>query len=160
MNKVILGYSRSRSPWKIGSKVIQETEKRNFSHCYIVYICPITGVKIVSQASHGFVNEMNYDIFCIQNVVVEEYSFNCSDEQFLTILKYMKLNLGKPYSKLQLVLIGIKKLLHFEINIRNGNEAFICSEWQANIAKMMGIEVPDELDYETPSDINLVIKNA
>lgn len=159
MRKLIIGFSRSKSPWKVGSQVIQIGEKRDFSHAYIRYICPITGVDIVAQASHGFVNEMNFDIFKEHNIIVEEYELPCIDEQFINTLKFIKINLGIDYSKIQILFIAIKKLLHFEIKVYNQDKEFICSEFAARICEITGVTMPTYLDYFTPSDLNTLIKD-
>jgi len=157
--KITFGFSRAKNAFKLGSKVIQDVEKRAFSHAYIKYADPITKIILVSQASHGFVNITNYDIFLEANIVVVEYEYECSEEQFINVLRYIYTHSGKPYSKFQLLLIAIKKILHFEVNIRNGNKAFICSEWGGNVAKILGLNVPDQLDYETPSDLEMIVRN-
>lgn len=157
--KISFGFSRAKSVYKLGSQAIQEVEKRAFSHAYIKYIDPITGMVLVSQASHGFVNITNYEIFLEANIVAVEYEHECSEEQFINILRYIYKHSGKPYSKFQLILIGIKKILHFEVNIRNGDKAFICSEWAGNIARILNLNVPEQLDYETPSDLEMVVRN-
>jgi len=68
MASIIIGFSRSRSPWKIGSRLIQISEKRPFSHAYFRYTCPISGKQIVNQASHGYINEVEYEIFKEDNI--------------------------------------------------------------------------------------------
>lgn len=157
--KIIIGFSRAKSPWKIGSKVIQLVEKRPFSHAYMKYTSSYTKVDLVSQASHGMVNCFNYDIFLEDNVVVEEYEFECSDEQFKVIKTFIDSNIGKPYSRMQLVWIGVKKILHIQPKIENGDAAFICSEWAKRICEVAGIIIKSEDDYITPSDLNTLIKS-
>lgn len=159
MNSFFVGFSRAKSPWKIGSSIIREVEKRDFSHAYIKYIDPLTGITMVAQASHGSVNIVNYDIFLQQNIVVEEYEITCTLEQYKEILIFICKNAGKPYSTFQLVLIGIKKIFGIELNIRNKDAKYICSEWAATICKIAGVPVPEELDYQTPSDLNTLLKN-
>lgn len=159
MNKLILGFSKSKSIWKVGSQVIRATEKRDFSHAYIRYKCILTGIDIVAQASHGYVNEMNYEIFQEHNVVVEEYELECNEQQYIDVIKFIRVNLGKDYSKLQIILIAIKKLLHFEVNVQNKDKEFICSEFAARICQITGIRMPSHLDYYTPSDLNTLIKD-
>lgn len=158
MGSVIVGFSRARSPWKVGSTIIAATEKRNYSHVYIRYTDPTTGIEIVAQASHGYVNQVAYDIFIQDNIVVEEYDLETTPEQTLEILTFILKNLGKPYSKLQLLFITVKKLFHVTINIRNNDSAFICSELGAKVCKFKKIILEDDLDLETPSDLNTVLR--
>lgn len=156
---IIIGFSKSLSPWKIGSKAIQEGEKRNYSHVYIRYSDPTTNVNLICQASHGLVNEMATDIFLTHNVIVKEYNIKLNFTEFVEILTFLRKNLGKPYSKLQLVFIGIKKLLHFEVRVSNNDSSFICSELAGRVCQILGIEIKDKLDYVTPSDIDFLLES-
>lgn len=158
MEKIVIGFSRSRSPWKIGSKVIQEVEKRDFSHAYVKFIEPITNIELIAQASNGFVNMMAPEFFELHNVVVEEYEVELSDSQFLDIIKFIYSNLGKNYSYLQLVLIGIKKLFRIELNqLENKDMSYICSEFAARLLQIANKDMPEHLDFVTPSDLREII---
>jgi hypothetical protein len=159
MNNLIIGFSRSKSPWKIGSQIIQIGEKRNFSHAYIRYKCILTGVDIIAQAGHGYVNEMNFEIFKEHNIVVEEYELICNENQYIDVIKFIRTNLGVDYSTMQIMFLAIKKLLRFEIKVYNKDKQFICSEFAARICEITGIRVPTHLDYFTPSDLNTLIKD-
>lgn len=152
----IIGFSRAKSPWKLGSKVIQIVEKRPFSHTYIQYQCPVSHYQMITQASHGFINEMNLDEFKIDNLIVKQYRLNCSKDEFLNIFNFNRKNLGKKYSRIQLFVIGFMKLIRSKKPIYvDGNDKDICSEWVAKLARFTGYltGVPDILDTFTPSDL-------
>lgn len=157
MAKIIVGFSKSKSLWKIGSAIIRKTEKRDYSHVYVRYSDPLTNLNIVSQASHGMVNEMVLEIFQNHNDIIKEYNLILNDKQFIDIITFLKKNLGKPYSRLQLFFIGIKKLFHFEVNITNKDDSFICSELGARVCQILGVKIEDNLDYITPSDIDALL---
>jgi hypothetical protein len=159
MKKIVIGFSRSKSPWKIGSQFIRAVEKRDFSHAYIRYTCPITNVEIVAQASKGFVNQMSFNIFKEHNIITEEYELDCTEQEFVDILTFTNNNLGQKYSFSQIVLIGIKKLFKFELPINNKDDEFICSEYTARVCDIKGVRVPTYLDYFTPSDFNTLVKD-
>lgn len=158
MNTIIIGFSRARSIWKVGSTIIAASEKRDYSHVYIRYTDIVTGVELVCQASHGYVNEVSWEIFKEDNIIVEEYDLQTTAAQTHEILTYLKQNLGKPYSKLQLVVIAIKKLFRISLKLRDGDKTFICSELGAKVCKFKNIIINDDLDLETPSDLNFVLK--
>lgn len=158
VRRFIVGFSKAVSWYAIGSRIIQLVECRNFSHAYILFIDEITDVEMVAQASHGYVNLVNYSIFCKHNVIVEEYEIECTDVEFKEIQKFINMNLGKPYSKLQLFWIGIKKLFNVELRIKEDKDSgFICSEWTSRICQIAGIEVVCDQDYITPSDLHEII---
>ena len=60
---MVVGFSKARNKYKIFSTLISLVEKRPYSHAYFKYTCPISNILMVSQASHGFVNEIAYNIF-------------------------------------------------------------------------------------------------
>lgn len=156
--EITVGFSRAKDKFKLGSTLIRLVEKRAFSHVYIKYQCPLTKVVLVAQASHSLVNLCNFDVFKTENIIVEEYKIVCNDIQFNDMLTFINLNLGKPYSMMQLVLIGIKKILHIEIKTRNKNDAYICSELAFRICQIFGIKYKGNSDYITPSDINKLVR--
>lgn len=159
-NNLIVGFSKANSPFKIGSTVIQKVDCRDFSHCFIKYTDATTKVELIAQASHGFVNLVSEAIFIEENIIVKEYAVECTPDQYLEILTFTHNNLGKPYSKLQLILIGIKKLLHIQINHFDRGASYICSEFAARLCSFAGIKVPSELDYVDPSDLDKILQES
>lgn len=155
--QIIVGFSRAKSAFKFGSTAIQLAEKRKFGHAYIRYHSEEKQTDIVAQASHGFVNEMNFDIFKDTNIVVKEYKLECSQATFDVIMKFIGSKLGTKYSQMQIILIAIKKVLRFEVKQYNQDKYFICSEFAAIICHILGMDVPKELDYFTPSDLDTLL---
>jgi hypothetical protein len=156
MTSIIIGFSRSRSPYKIGSKLIQWSENRPFSHAYFRYTCPLSGKQIINQASHGYVNEMEYEIFKKDNIIVEEYQLTCKEEEYKELMTFLRSNLGRKYSQKQIFVIGCMKVLGIKKNIYvDGDKADICSEWVAKGAKLISYisQLPSILDTYTPSDL-------
>lgn len=151
---IVIGFSRARSVWAVGSKIIAKTEKRPYSHVYIRNSDLETGLEMVYQASHGYVNAITYSNFKLDNIVVKEYALVTDMNMYLDTLCFIKRRLGIPYSRMQLILIGIKKLLHFEVNIRNGEHAEICSELGERVANHLGIKPTVDFDYVTPKEVD------
>lgn len=156
---IIIGFSRAKSPWKIGSKIIRESEKREYSHAYVRFDCMFTGVSVVYQASLGMVNAYNFELFKEHNIVVEEYIIKDVDsEKTLELISFLQKNLGKPYSKKIILLLTIKKLLGFEVNYRDNNNEFDCSELAVKVVAIIkNVNFDINLDYVTPSDLNKII---
>lgn len=157
---IIVGFSKARSPFSVGSKIIAKSEARKYSHCFIRYTCPITGIELVSQASHGYVNLVNYSIFLEDNIVIKEYKIPCNTEHFNQMIEFIQNNLGIPYSKLEIVILFFKKLLNIDIYYNNHGMAYICSQWAASICSILGIETPDNLSTFTPSDLDTLLSSA
>lgn len=158
-NEIIIGFSKARSPWKIGSKIIQLGEKRAYSHVYIKYKDFLTDLTIYSQASLGMVNEMVEGVFIDHNITVKEYLLNTNLQQFIDIITFIRSNLGKPYSKLQLFFIALKKAFGVEIGRKNKDMAFICSELGARVCQIVNISTK-EADFITPSDLDKLLETV
>ena len=159
MKKIIIGFSRAKSPWAIGSKVIQEAEKRNFSHAFIKYEDPVTGLIMISQASHGMVHDCYIDEFLKSNIIVEEYEIDCTDTEWLDFYIFNRKHQGVKYSMTQLLGLSIVKLFRIKLWFKNGDAEFICSEWAARICKIVNKPMPNELDAITPSNLREILIN-
>lgn len=155
---IIIGFSRAKSPYKIGSKIIQWVEKRPYSHSYIRFADPITGSHMIAQASHGYINIVNHRYFIAENEIVKEYLITCRDVAFEQLIsRYITEHLGEKYGYLQLLLIGIKKIFKFEITKYNISKFQICSEFAGNICKLLNLKIQGNLDYLTPSDLDTLL---
>ena len=151
-------FTRAKAWYKVGSKVIAESEKREYSHVALVHIDETTGIKLVYQASLGIVNCYNYELFLDNNIIVEEYLLDLNNDELLHILRFLHENLGKPYSTVQIILLSIKKLLKLQVNYRNSDNAFICSELVIRVLQILKPDLfVEEVDYKTPSDLNKII---
>lgn len=162
--KIWCGFSGSNG---VFSKAIQAGEARSYSHAYIRYECPISGVMMVFQASKGLVNCFNFDIFKQYNYIVKECEIECSLEQFKSFYKFKCENLGKKYSYKQILWFALKKLLKVSSwpksmynVIKNGNNEFICSEIAAIVCSIVGIQLNEQqLDQISPSDLDTILSN-
>lgn len=147
--KIIFGFSRPKKE-RILSKIIRSVEKRPFSHSYVRFNDP-TGLDVIFQASGLAVNLCSIENFLQIETIVEEYEIEIDDSKIQSTWEHVVNQLGTPYSILQLFWILINKILGLEISHNNGN-AVICSETSARFCIYLGILVPGDLDYETPSD--------
>ncbi len=154
--EITIGFSHASSAWMIGSKIIEDVEKRPFSHVY-VKVTDLDGIPMVYQASHGMVNCVTYQGFKTANTVVKEYTLQCTPKQYQDTIIFLKENLGVPYSQSQIVMIGIKKVFHVEMNLHNGINEEICSELGARVCQILGINVGNDLDFTTPSDLDKIL---
>lgn len=155
--KIVVGFSRAKSKWAFGSKLIQLVEKRDYSHVFIRYTHPVSKVELVTQASHGMVHQTSFELFQEKNKVVKEYTFFIDTNKVAPLLTFIHQNIGKSYSQLQLVWIGVKKVLKIKIKTSNNDSAYICSELGARILEVLGILNTSDEDYITPSDLEKLI---
>lgn len=156
---ITVGFSKASSPWAIGSKIIQLGERTPFSHCYISYVHPVTQLPIITQASHGMLNQFSKELFLQHNCIVFEKNFSVTKEQYVAFLTYIQKNLGKKYGYSELVLIAIKKVLNVELNVHDGDNTFICSEFAGKACEALGLIKIKDQDYFTPKDLYNLIQS-
>ncbi len=157
MRKIIYAFSSPKETM-LFSEGIKIIEKRKFSHALIIYTDPYTGIKMVSQASHGMVNECSLDLFLYSNNIIVAYEQTVSEAQFKKFMINHKLKLGIKYSFIQILAIFISKIIKRNIDYKNGTLAYICSEWVAENAKLLDLQIRPNLDLKTPSNLNEEMK--
>jgi hypothetical protein len=159
MDKIVtFGFSANKD-CKPFSVAIQLIEKRPYSHVYIKYVDELTGDAMIFQASHGDVNLISESKFLQDNMILEEYEMNVSEEIYLRIRKKMNSLLGLKYSILQILNIMVQKIFKSK-DIKlvvNGDKQFICSELGFVILEEARPEVIADQDSVTPSDFNRII---
>jgi hypothetical protein len=128
----------SPKKWKIGAELIKFYQKTAFSHVAI-----IKG-DLVFQASHGSVNCTHISVFLQDNVIIDRFYVNNQKID----MDFVKLQLGKKYSIMQIAQIAIQYLTGIKITINNGNQKFICSEF---VGKALRLPWVDE--HTTPAQI-------
>lgn len=152
--KITIGFSKSRHWYALGSKVIQLGANKPYSHCYIKYNHPITGLTLITQAAHGFMNQFSLGIFLADNQIVKEYDFNVTKEQYVAMLSYMHLNLGRKYGYSELIKIAIKKLFGVQVDRGDGDKTYICSEFAARVCEVLNILTIESRDYIEPAQLD------
>lgn len=155
---ITFGFS-SNKQCKPFSVAIQLIEKRPYSHAYVKYIDELTGDVMIFQASHGDVNVISGCRFLENNIILEEYEMEVSEEIYLNIRKKMNSLLGLSYSFLQILNITVQKIFKSK-DIKlviNGNKQFICSELGFVILEEARPDIIEDQDSVTPSDFNKII---
>lgn len=168
MYVIQIGFSRSRDPAMIGSVIIAESEKRNYSHAFSLYTSPTDLKKYIFQASHGKVNLMTYEDFISKNIITKLYKFEVNDDKFTNFMSFINSNLGIVYSRCQIIWLTIKKALQIKRwpdciykYIKNDKQEEICSELQLRVFDLLSdiYQIPDDLqvDQFTPSDLDTLL---
>lgn len=150
-DSIIIGFSRARSKIAILSKIIMFAENTNFSHAYIKVYSKSLDRYLIYQATGSGVYFVGNNRFLSHSLPVEEYKFNISEESKIRLLQWAVDNSGKPYGKLQLLGLAIKRLaMIFGFNIKNplsdGSKAYICCELVAEAVKDFGPLIEEDLD--------------
>lgn len=158
--KIVIGFSRRKSPFSILSKIIMLIEKRAYSHAYIRLQEPVTAEDLIFQASVSMVNFFYHEQFKQHNIIVEEYEIAINSSLYYQIWAYAIRKMGSDYGYLELLTIFAGKLFKIRSWFINGDKTNICSELAARICAMCGIRLGQEPDTVTPSDLNKIINQV
>ena len=161
--KVIIGFSKARSPYSILSKAIRLVEGTKFSHIYIRLPSLDIAEEVIYQASGLKVNMECYKAFDHHAIIVEEYELEISDEALRKTWKFALQNAGISYGSKELVgFIWVKLCALFGKKVdnpfRDGRATYVCSELVAYILEdCLDIETGDP-ENMTPKEMNKIMK--
>lgn len=160
MKTIKIGFSYPKE-FKIGAWLISKWIGRPYSHTYI-YWEDNQGREIVFQAAHGTVHMIMLDNFLIENIIIEEYSLNITDEGYQHLRDYCYFNSGFRYSYLDLIYVVIYDLsLKLGIKFLPKNpDGFICSELvSVALALVFGFKLPKPSYLMTPADVEKLLED-
>lgn len=132
MKTIVVGFSKAKSKWEVGSTLIAWWMGEDFSHTYFKFKEDMFQDWTVNQSTGHGINYMAETSFLQNNVSVKEFSLNISDELYLEILTTCHVNAGVSYGYLQNIGILIVDLLaKVKINVRKNPLpiGINCSEW-------------------------------
>lgn len=164
MKQITIGFSKASTKFPIFSWLIMLTQKTPYSHVYLKYTNDYADRVVYYQASHTLVNYMNEPTFLGQEKVVEEYTFNISNDSFKAVLQFAIDNAGKPYGTLSIIGLAMVQIaMLFGIRMHNplkkAGETWICDQLIAQLlASCENVKLPMPLDDMTPADMNAFVK--
>lgn len=145
MKTLRIGFSKPKSPWAIGSVVIQKLDGANFSHAFLRWTSATIERDLIYQASHGMVHFISGDNFDADEITVVAYSIDLTDAQWTEMLQKCIDLAATKYGTLELFGMGLEKYTGIKNPFRDGSRTFVCSELVGTILKMVS---PIELDLE------------
>lgn len=160
MRKLKIGFSVSTSKFAPFAWAIRWWQNTNYSHCYTEFENRRhPELPLIYQASHDMMNFMSREVFESANRVIEEYTFEISDEAYDKLM-YMAIKIvGKPYGVKQIVGILMADLFNLKKNpFITKADTYICSEWCAIVLEELGYVLPKERNLLTPKDIHKVLR--
>lgn len=165
MEKLILGFSKPRGWFVPVSWLIRKTEKTRYSHAYIRVRSSSLERDLIYQATGSGVYFIGGIAFDDHVEVIEEYEFEITSESKKELLQWAIDTSGKPYGRMQMLGLGIKRLFRFfGISIKNpfrtGNKAYICTELAAAALKEIKILSDVDLDEVGLSELRSLVLKA
>lgn len=164
MKQITIGFSRASTKFPIFSWLIMLTQKTPYSHVYLKYTNDYADRVIYYQASHTLVNYMNESTFLGQEKVVEEYTFNVSNDAFKAVLQFAIDNAGKPYGTLSIIGLAVVQVaMLFGIKMHNplkeAGGTWICDQLIAQLlVSSANVKLLMPLDDMTPADTYALVK--
>lgn len=162
---VIIGFSRPKSNFKVGSWFIRLANKTKYSHVYMKTLSTsLDRVLLYEATGHGGVNFINQRLWESQTHTVIEYSLDLTPEQHKKLLQFCIDNAGQPYSKKQIINIAynyIRKFLGLSpVSWKESEESMICSELLGRLlCEVFNITPTKDFNLYEPVDIENILKN-
>jgi|SRR5271165_6696541 len=151
MKNIIIGFSKPKK-FSLHGFIIEKIDNSQFDHTYLRFNLDQIERNIVFQSiavGVQLVSEAEFQGLCTP---VEEYQLEISDDQFLILLQFCFDKAGKPYGLLDVVGLGISKILA-KIGIKNlnpfyeGDATYFCSQLVAQC-----LDNIDPMDFKLNAD--------
>lgn len=147
--EIKIGFSTTKSKFKIGANLIRWWIGAPFSHTYMEFKVPDIDECLILQAVGHGVEIRTKNNFLKENEIIQEFLVNITEEKYLFILNKSFDHLGDKYGFLQNIGDVIAKI--FKLKNNPINDGINCSELMAEII----IEIDPEAFSEI-EDLNLV----
>lgn len=146
--------------------LIEKVDNASFDHAYLRFTLNEIERDVVFQSIAIGVQLVSVVEFEIRSIPVEEYTLSISKDQFITMLQFCFDNAGKPYGLLDVLGLGISRLLNkIGIKAKNpfGEKGIISSEFcsQAVALCLNDIDPADfnlNADNISPSDLRNLLQ--
>lgn len=151
METIVIGFSKPRGWFVPVSWLIRLAERTRYSHAYIKVKSESLNRELIYQATGSGVYFVGKATFELKAEPLEEYEFKITKERKTELLRWAVDTSGKPYGKLQILGLGLKRVCRaVGINIKNpfktGTGAYVCTELAAEALKEIKVLSDLELD--------------
>ena len=148
---IVVGFSRHPG-FAPGSWLLCAAEGTPYSHAYIKIRSESLDRTLIYQATGIGVYFIGEAQFLLRATPVEEYSFEISDAAKKTFLQKAIDKTGLPYSRMQVIGIGIMRLCalfgkKISNPFKNGDKAYVCCELVDAALCELGL-FPDDVDKD------------
>lgn len=158
METIVVGFSKPKK-WKIFAWVIMKAYSIPYDHVYVKIHSDKYQRDLIYQASKLAVNFMGTEIFLKDNIVMDEFTVQITDENKTGLMQFAIDNVGKGYGVMEALGMGIVRvaeLVGLKINnpFGDGGQTYVCSELAGYILEQYaGSSIPKNLDDITPLDV-------
>lgn len=148
--KIYVGFSRPKNKClPLISWLIRGLDKVPFSHVYMRWKSK-TGVECFYHAATGMVHFLGGEIAREELEIVEEYSFECTKEEYRSFIAHTHGRAGTRYASLQLIGMMFTRLFKLSKNpFSDGTETTVCSEEVGHcLRKVFGRNIAGDLEVK------------
>lgn len=151
MTNIIIGFSKPKK-FSLHGFIIEKIDNSQFDHTYLRFNLDQIERNVVFQSiavGVQLVSESEFEGLCTP---VEEYQLQISEQQFLTMLQFCFDKAGKPYGLLDVVGLGISKIL-YKLGLKKknpffeGDATYFCSQLVAQC-----LDNIDPTDFQLDAD--------
>jgi hypothetical protein len=126
-----------------------KVEGVDYSHVALVFETESLGRSLVYQATTKGVNFMSFDNFTESNTIVDGDAMAMNPEERKAVLQFCIDNAGKPYGYLEVLGIGLRRLVQllFKRDIGNvladGDKSYFCVELLIRLLSVKNLQHPN-----------------
>jgi hypothetical protein len=150
---LVIGFSKPKSKWAIGSLLIRFIEKSDFSHAFLRWHSNGINRDMVYQASRGMVHFIAGHRFDDSVATVKEYLLTLDDSQYKQVVQKCVDLAGIKYGTLALFGMGFERLTGIRNPFRDADRTFVCSELVGEVLKVLGFNIDIDLEVAGPKEL-------
>lgn len=151
MHTVTIGFSKSKKPCAIGSKLIRWYMKTPYSHVYLKFKSTSLNRTLIYEAVGSGVRFIGESKWKEHAEEVQAFDIQINNDKYLELLQYCVDNAGAEYGFMQNIGIVLAGL--FKEKFNRFTKGMNCSENTYNIADLLGIEIGKDKNIVTPKDL-------
>lgn len=132
MKNIVIGFSKPKK-MKLFAAAIIFLFRTKFDHVYIKFHSDSYEKDLIYQASKMMINFMGIEVFNSENIIVEEFNVEISEENLKKMIQFAIDNAGKGYSYKEAIGLGlvriVKNVFNKTINnpFKEGTDKYVCS---------------------------------
>jgi hypothetical protein len=158
MNKMVIGFSKPRK-FKPFAELIKFVFATPYDHVYLKFQSDFFSRDLIYQASKLMVNFMGSKTFLSENLIIDEFEIELTDEQMQALIAFAIDNACKPYGMLEAFGLGLVRVSEiFGKTIRNpfggGTQNYVCSVLAAYVLQnFTSVKLIKDFQDMSPKDV-------
>lgn len=152
MERITIGFSKAKSPYKFGSLILRTYMRTPYSHVYIKFHSEKLNRVLIYEAVGSGVRFIGKKSWNEHSIEVASYDIKIKQCNYIHLMQYCVDHAGYEYGFLQNIGIFISESLNIKNNyFKKGKN---CSEIIAEILSIEGYDIKKDFNLITPKDIH------